>query len=313
MHNINLGNFKAIHDKDAIDLSEEISELLLAKAVTTGDVDALSKQLTELMLTPLDHALSYLTQELGLTSSSPKSYSLDRTFQHISPRLMQEFQRLDQMLKKMLDSIGKKSANNLYKAFAKLHWWPVLGLPDEFYHSIMALIDQGQTRKVDKFICNWFSEKNFRQLNLLTKRWDNNPYFHHRRTVYRQALKAHKMRLYNLSVAALLPQIEGIAVDFLQGEAGLKREGKTAIMKVIALGGSDTAYDERIKEGLVDFLRTSTYEQTEHVLPSGLELNRHGVLHGLHTRYGTEANSLRAFLWLEVIYESTTLLVESTP
>jgi len=206
----------------------------------------------------------------------------------------------------LLDQLGREHARRLEQTLSRYHWWPVPGLPNEFYLGLLELIEDGQTRRVNRYICDWFSWNRYRRLGRMMRRWENNEYFRHRRPIYNQALLAHRRNWYNLTVPALIPLVEGVARDYLQCEHGIsERSGRRAIEEALNRNIPPGAFREELQQALIRFLTSSTFADTDHggVLPSGYELNRHGVAHSRHLRYGTEANSLRCFLLLETLYQ----------
>lgn len=205
-----------------------------------------------------------------------------------------------------LDQLSRAHARRLERTLSRYHWWPVPGLPDEFYLGILELIEDGQTRGVNRYICDWFGWNRYRRLGRMVRRWENNEYFRSRRPIYNQALQAHRHGWYNLTVPSLIPLVEGVARDYLQGQHGItERRGQRAIEKALDRNIPPGAFREELQQALIRFLTSSTFADTDRggVLPSGYELNRHGVAHSRHLRYGTEANSLRCFLLLETLYQ----------
>jgi len=209
-----------------------------------------------------------------------------------------------------LDGLDRAHAQLLARTLRRYHWWPVPGLPDELYSGILDVVEQGRLRRVNRYICDWFGWNRYRRLGrVVVRRWDDNKYFCSRRHIYRQALVAHRRGWYNLTVPALIPLVEGIARDYLESEYGItERSGRRAIERALGQNVPPSVFREELQQALIRFLTTSTFADTEcgDVLPSGYELNRHGVAHGRHLQYGTEANSLRCFLLLETLYQFIT-------
>lgn len=101
-----------------------------------------------------------------------------------------------------------------------------------------------------------------------------------------------------------MPLVEGISRDYLLEVHHIsQRRGQQAIEQALSHHIPSSAYLEELQQALVRFLTSSTFADTNNVLPSGYELNRHGVAHSRHLRYGTEVNSLRCFLLLETLFQ----------
>lgn len=130
--------------------------------------------------------------------------------------------------------------------------------------------------------------------------------FPERRSVIEQAVEAHQAGKYALSVPVFFAQADGVC--------------GTKARKYLFLGGRDDAANiagharEKIavlseKEGLFDFLEIVMWSPLENRQPVALTkrareqigytgLNRHDVMHGDSSDYGTETNSLKAFSML---------------
>jgi len=275
-------------------------------ADSTTQLDQLVKQfqhssmaISQLNLSPLAEASRNLELTLRRYEALLNKSLADhlRTLYEAAERLRPDFSRI-------LERFSRTQARNLERTLTRYRWWPVPGLPFEFYQGVVTLIEQGQTRRVNRYICDWFRWNRYRRLGRMVRRWDQNKYFRRRRAIYGQALKAHRRGWYNLSVPALIPLVEGIARDYLHEEHGVTvRKGLKAIKEALNRNVPEDVFLEELQQALIRFLTSSTFADTNDVLPSGYELNRHGVAHGRYARYGTEANSLRCFLLLETLYQ----------
>lgn len=229
---------------------------------------------------------------------------IDESLVSFHEKMASLFQSIKFNFQPLIDVISAAQARSLADTLRSHYWWPVPGLPHQFYEGLLDLLDNGNTRQVNRYICNWFSWWRYRRLGRMVRRWEANRYFERRKHIYLQALEAHRRGQYNLSVPTLLPLLEGIAVDFLNEEYAVFKTGRKAIEEAIRTNTPPDMFNKVIQDTMIEFLAESTYERTSHgVLKSGYELNRHGVLHSIHLRYGREANSLRCFLWLETLYQ----------
>ena len=118
--------------------------------------------------------------------------------------------------------------------------------------------------------------------------------FPHRKQALSEAFDAHQHGRYFSSVALLLTQADGICHDAI-GENICSRK---------TIASADSLADD-VQEGILrELFRGLMWEGWPLALsrnnrPSGLsELNRHQVLHGESTDYGTEENSLKAISFL---------------
>ena len=118
--------------------------------------------------------------------------------------------------------------------------------------------------------------------------------FPHRSEILRDAFQAHRHAQYNLSIPVFLVQAEGIWRDRCSRSPYSSRD-TTAIREFSEQGLNSLA--RKLVQALLD--TESPLALSEDKRPSDFaELNRHQVLHGVVTRYGTELNSLKALSFL---------------
>jgi len=119
--------------------------------------------------------------------------------------------------------------------------------------------------------------------------------FPDRRAILANAFAAHREGTFNLSVPVFLAQADGI---WLERCGHNLFDGDISATVAAALG-------DRVRDGVIDrLLRTLTSREWKLRRskggrgPSFSDLNRHQVLHGEATDYGTEENSLKAIAML---------------
>ncbi len=129
--------------------------------------------------------------------------------------------------------------------------------------------------------------------------------------VIEEALWAHRKGFYNLSVPGLLIHLEGIAADYVKKHKLLPQvKGETR--KIIVTALSDTPYsllDIRTYAGvnaLIEYVEDSMFASVdfdkEHVRLHGENrLKGHAVRHGRQVAFGSRMNSLRLFLFIDVM------------
>ena len=137
--------------------------------------------------------------------------------------------------------------------------------------------------------------------------------FNVRKRLLQDALDAHKMRKYGLSIHALLPQVEGIITDWVYEKLPesevppWRQESKTKKFRDLILDKPLTTFTyKRIVGSAIDFilggpvLRSfkSWAKQIDEAFP-----NRHVVEHGRYEEsLFSEENSIKLFLLLDTIY-----------
>lgn len=114
-----------------------------------------------------------------------------------------------------------------------------------------------------------------------------------RKSIFREALKAHKLKMYYSSTSLFLSQADGIC----QGQLFiLKNEKATLKKRIKALGNS--AAEDFLNAILSASAIDSPYSEKDKYIST---LNRHSEVHGLDVKFGNEMNSLKALSLLTYI------------
>ncbi len=122
--------------------------------------------------------------------------------------------------------------------------------------------------------------------------------YEHRRTVLQDVFEAHRSGKYNLSIPVFLAQADGIWWD---------RFGKNLFIKWARTQAADDVRDElrsEFSKKLFDVFDTSIpiWKSESERSASFEALNRHQVLHGESTTYGTQRNSLQCISFLSFLH-----------
>jgi len=158
----------------------------------------------------------------------------------------------------------------------------------------------------------------------LSSKWYTIEQFNNRKKLIQAALKAHKDCQYQLSIHALLPQVEGIITDWVytqlsENEIPWRKESKTMKFRDLVLNKPLTTFTyKRIVESAVDYIiegpALNTFnrwlDQINQAFP-----NRHVISHGKYDEsLFTEENSIKLFLMIDTVYHiiSTQLEVSSS-
>lgn len=149
-------------------------------------------------------------------------------------------------------------------------------------------------------------------IDSLSSKWWTVEQFGKRKKLIQRALDAHKGGQHDLSIHALLPQIEGIITDWIytklpENEIPYRQESKTKKFKDLVLNRPTTTFTyRRIVESAVDFIVRGpvlkTFKrwlaQIDEAFPG-----RHFVQHGKYDdSLFTEENSAKLFLLLDSVY-----------
>ncbi|PZU92350.1 MAG: hypothetical protein DCE90_18380 [Pseudanabaena sp.] len=166
--------------------------------------------------------------------------------------------------------------------------------------------DQLSNIDVDFFFTDVLMDNNRVQQTL--QFWESQPKISKRLPILKEALEAHIDGKFYLSVAALIPQVEGVLRDSLTAMGrndefnSMGREDMhksiTALRDLWKLQSSKTDQAIILLNILPDAV-ADLYEK--YVLPIEGKLYRHGVCHGLQTDFGSKKNSTRLILLLDRI------------
>jgi len=115
--------------------------------------------------------------------------------------------------------------------------------------------------------------------------------FPEREQIFHQAFRAHRKKLYFLSVPIFLIQADGICFDVLGANYFRKRKRRPATADLVK-DISGTPYLGAFLEPLRIILPVS--KDTRYLDSKGRDFNRHSILHGLTASYGTEINSFKS-------------------
>jgi hypothetical protein len=222
---------------------------------------------------------------------------------------------------------------------AKREWWVRL---DEYFTwvELKKIAEMGgsdiQSISLDAFICNKFCLNDWELLQREIDSWWRLPYLSDRRSIITDAVIAHKKGLYTLSIPALLPFVDGLALDIsfalpVADKVELKSlekpksgRGVEHVRKIAQLyHQSETEWvkktfgdwQDSLWSGLVEQAITArvyqSFEPSAKRFPS--VLNRHAILHGRIADYPSESNSLRVFLLLGAFVHAATILQTRHP
>ena len=129
--------------------------------------------------------------------------------------------------------------------------------------------------------------------------WRANSIVRTRIDILEQALKAHDLQLYSVSIPPFLAHIEGIIADRKHPPDETRNpqfhELKAYVRQL-------AAEDDLMGVFVSDFVANTVFEKFER----GVErpsFSRHAILHGFDTAYGSEVNSVKAILIFDYLQD----------
>ena len=185
-------------------------------------------------------------------------------------------------------------------------------MSEELVGKIVTLYEAGAgSGTVHSVVSRYYAKDNWRRLEEVLERCRNNSLLKRRMEVIEEALQAHREGLYSMSVPGLLIHLEGIAADYVKKRKLLPRVGSKT-REIILTALNDTPYsllDIRTYAGvsaLIAYVEDSMFASVdfdkEHVRLHGENrLLGHAVRHGRQVAFGSRMNSLRLFLFIDVM------------
>ena len=153
-------------------------------------------------------------------------------------------------------------------------------------------------RAVQQYVFRIFRNRRHRLLTQMVRSWWTVPYMRKRKPIIRRAITAHKKKNYDLAIPALLPFIDGLAAQIVGPTAS---RNPIHAKKAAELYHAQEAevWSECVEQVVCALIYKSYDFQKTKRPPSSV--NRHGILHGRTVGYGTELNSYRVILLLNVM------------
>lgn len=201
------------------------------------------------------------------------------------------------MLAEMMKIIEEKAPYG-FKELANYGWYLDHTCLPKTPIELGEKLKNGKVDEVDKFLINYYENE---LENIQTRLIKKNE---HRKEIIKEGIENHKNKKYYSSITLLLTQADGLCYDkakklYFKNNPKLsrKKKYKPEIEETLS---NDTAVI--LKEFLAPMNEPTTIN--EHI--SKLErfpirLNRHEILHGMDSNYGSKINSLKIISFLSYI------------
>ena len=162
---------------------------------------------------------------------------------------------------------------------------------------ILREVKEKGTAWLEQEICVDFRDEKTGPMKELLEGWWRVPYLSERRDTIEDAVRAHRERRYALSISALMPLIDGLTADIVGAPPDKRRP--------MVIRDAAEAHHKDEQEAWSDCLLRVVNERVCKGYDFGTEappsmINRHGILHGRISGFGTEANSVRTILLVDV-------------
>jgi hypothetical protein len=184
--------------------------------------------------------------------------------------------------------------NRAYRhALVELGWWFPPSLPVSWFVQAGKFATAGDRVGLRRYMNQIAASDAFGQV--VDDEWMQLPVFERRRRFFRDGLDDHVKRRYRVSIPSLLPHLEGIAIDaFEPGSKATSPAKPTAA----AMVNADFVTGDALVEAVTVLW---TYQGFDVVRPTDRRLNRHLILHGRSTGWGSEANSTKLLFTFDLL------------
>lgn len=177
-------------------------------------------------------------------------------------------------------------------ALSRHGWFFDLDMPVASLWNLEKAIEEGNIEEAEAALCGYYSQKAAGIVEKLKQRFPS------RAKVLASALGAHQRGEYDLSVPVFLTQTDGICQEVVRVQLCKIRYQKEEVTARVEKAVGDAVW-AALLHPLTDPSPLSLNERERG--PDFVGLNRHLVLHGQSTDYGTEKNSLRAIALINYV------------
>ncbi|HMA60154.1 MAG TPA: hypothetical protein VKN64_07660 [Halanaerobiales bacterium] len=187
---------------------------------------------------------------------------------------------------------------------SKLGWPPQSNLNVNEVSEIVYYYDEYGEEATKKEIDKYFLERyTADKIDEKVKNWDKKKIMNKRMPIIKEVIKAHKNGDYYLSVATLLPQIEGIIAD---GFGHVGQMWKDDLKEYITrLNTNRRIFNNLLKDFYLKIILVG-FGHGEEINSC---LSRHAIVHGGDVDFGTKINSLKTILLLNYVQDCFNIIL----
>lgn len=213
-----------------------------------------------------------------------------------------DFARFHEELITGFERYGKVTSEHL-KKLSHYGWFLSLDFELRTPRELCELIESGNIEMVDEY----FEDKIESQLQLLFE--ELSKHYPKRKEIFNQILKSYEIGMYYVTIPTIFSQIDGICMDLTERKFFIKNKSKGD--KYRYLPEVVHAFEEingSIIKAFVEplFHNTPFNVNEDNIGEYPVNLNRHSILHGQDTNYGSKINCLKSLSLL--FYISDVLL-----
>jgi hypothetical protein len=188
---------------------------------------------------------------------------------------------------------ASKREREYRQALWELGWWFPPSISMSTFWQIGKMAHEGDRHGVRRAMNELSHSDEF--LRHAKREWFELPVFHERARFLRDGFEDHRKGRYRVSIPMLLPHLEGIAVAAFAPASTVTSPTKTLEAAVL---DTDAVMGDALVEAVTVLWSKTDFAQLR---ATARGLNRHGILHGRSTGYGTAANSTKLLFALDLL------------
>ena len=210
------------------------------------------------------------------------------------------------------------------RCLKKYDWFILPSMDPYVVNDIIEVCNSSSSHKrkeINNILINYFLENDCEKLDMMSNRWSLNPLFKGRIKIIKDCINLLKsnennINSANLIVPTLIPQIEGIQMEFtklnglsidygivyksngksLKDDSGKKMDKKSYFRQVTV----NNEFYDLINDVFLDVLFKKTKPRED---CTSINFSRNIILHGESTSYGRRKNMIRCFMLLDFLSE----------
>ena len=239
------------------------------------------------------------SQQESIRAASAQFREIARITDGISQPILKITNELAEMVKSQVKWVEyekqyRKAEKSYVRILAESGWPPLLRIPAVSIHEFVQAFDedpQDFRQSIDRWMIEYHDSD---VLNEIREAWRGDSTIADRFCILDECITCHIERRFNVTVPAMLAQLEGIIASSAGHTGRLSGPGLLGYVDALIEGNSQYSP----VRGLVI---QNLYDRFEWGDASSLAFTRHAILHGAFLRYGTEKASLMLLLLLDFI------------
>lgn len=309
---VNKSQIAEEEERALIFASSLLKEIFIEPQLGEQEVENLTQEAKSALINLLVDELN-LREEFDILVEVPSLE--DRLYRAMILKNEKYYQKMRESLRET-----ERRSNEIGPVLEAAKFWISPSIPMGLFSYLVQLYEnkEATTDQIQEAFIDLFEQDDFRVLRSMVDSWASSPIIAKRMNIIRDALEAHMQRKYTLSVPALLPIIDGTLNEIRGRKTGERADNWIAgVLEDIQSDFMAASTKDALKAFLTGYTgfksippeyftpdRFPEWLDQNHFLASEI-LNRHAILHGIHIDYASKINSLRAFLILDVLANSS--------